>query len=80
MFQIPVSVENAPYTGSDFQRIFDAWLTLIFATISFNRSMGCDEIYPFVISPAVFTKLGFILEICRKPADSNRRSLSVVEY
>ena len=40
--------------------LVDAWLPIEFATNSLNRSMGLTDLYPFVISPRVVEKLGFI--------------------
>lgn len=71
--QMPMPISNDPYFVSDFQEIFDAWLSLTFAINSLNRSMGYDDFYPFVISPSVVRKLGFIHEICRKAMDSMSR-------
>jgi hypothetical protein len=50
-----------PYDGSaDMQTIIDAWLPLTFAMNSLNRSMGHPDLYPFVLSPEVVKKLGFV--------------------
>jgi hypothetical protein len=40
--------------------ITDAWVALSAALNSFNRSMGLPDPYPFVLSPRVNEKLGFI--------------------
>jgi hypothetical protein len=37
-----------------------AWVALSLALNSFNRSMGLADAYPFVLSPKVIEKLGFI--------------------
>ena len=42
------------------ERIVDAWLPLTVAVNSINRSMGQPDLYPFVLSPGVKIKLGFI--------------------
>jgi hypothetical protein len=48
-----------------------AWLPLTFAVNSLNRSMGQPDLYPFVLSPTVIGKLGFIhtriYEATRRP-------------
>jgi len=49
-----------PYKEKEFDIIFNWWLPLTFAMNSLNRSMGLQDIYPFVISPAVTQKLKFI--------------------
>jgi hypothetical protein len=43
--------------------LLDAWLPLTYALNAINRSMGADDIYPFVIPPPVVDKLGFIDEL-----------------
>jgi hypothetical protein len=40
--------------------IIDAWLPLTFAMNSINRSMGLQDLYPFVLGPGVVVKLAFI--------------------
>jgi len=40
--------------------ILDHWVPLTYALNAVNRSMGRDDLYPFVLSPAVITKLGFV--------------------
>ncbi|MBW3096909.1 zinc-binding metallopeptidase family protein [Pseudohoeflea coraliihabitans] len=46
-------------------QIADAWLALSAALNSFNRSMGHGDLYPFVLSPKVIEKLGFIHDLVR---------------
>jgi hypothetical protein len=53
-------ITKDPYVIRDFDRILDMWLPLTFAVNSLNRSMGHNDFYPFVISPAVMSKLRFI--------------------
>lgn len=43
--------------------IADAWLAISSALNSFNRSMGLQDVYPFVLSPKVVEKLGFIHDL-----------------
>jgi hypothetical protein len=43
--------------------IIDAWLPLTFAMNSLNRAMGLADLYPFVLSPTVVTKLGFVHDV-----------------
>jgi len=49
-----------PYGVDNFQMIIDDWLPLSFAMNSLNRAMGHMDLYPFVLSPAVIEKLGFV--------------------
>lgn len=43
-----------------FAPILEQWVALTFALNSLNRSMGIADLYPFVISPVVAEKLGFV--------------------
>ena len=58
--ELEASVDFDPYKAGDVQQLIDAWLPLTFALNSLNRCMGQADIYPFVLSPAVVEKLGFI--------------------
>ena len=50
-----------PYASdTDMQEIIDAWLPLTFAMNSLNRAMGSPDLYPFILSPTVVTKLAFV--------------------
>jgi hypothetical protein len=44
----------------DFDEIIDAWLPLTYALNAVNRSMGKDDLYPFVLSPTVLEKLRMV--------------------
>lgn len=46
--------------GTDIRRIVEAWIPLCFALNSVNRCLGQSDLYPFVLSPAVIDKLGFM--------------------
>ncbi len=52
-----------PYREPDMSVIVEAWLPLAFAVNSLNRSMGQPDLYPFILSAHVVTKLAFIHEI-----------------
>ena len=45
------------------EQIVEAWTALSSALNSLNRSMGLPDLYPFVLSPAVVGKLGFIHDL-----------------
>lgn len=62
--KIKTSINRDPYTVKDFTVVFNMWIPLTFAINSLNRSMGHDDFYPFVISPAVMAKLQFIHGVC----------------
>jgi hypothetical protein len=49
-----------PYGAENFDGVVAAWLPFTFAMNSVNRAMGMRDLYPFILSPAVIRKLGFI--------------------
>ena len=50
----------------DIRGLLDAWLPMTYALNALNRSMGANDIYPFVLAPKVVEKLGFIDELVRE--------------
>ena len=60
---LTATIELDPYDTAAMADIMDAWLPLTFAMNSLNRAMGNPDLYPFVLSPAVVTKLGFIHDV-----------------
>ena len=54
-----------PYDTSDIQALIDVWLPVSTALNSMSRTMGKDELYPFVLSPGVIRKLGFMNALVR---------------
>ncbi len=61
-----------PYKQSDFETIIEAWLPVTFAVNSINRSMGLDDLYPFVISPEAAGKLRAVHDIVKSAAKNDR--------
>ncbi len=51
--------------GIDFAEIVDHWLELSYALNQVNRSMGHDDLYPFVLAPKVTEKLAFVDHLVR---------------
>jgi len=49
--------------GEDFEALMDQWLSLSVLTNALNRSMGIEDAYPFVLTPAVRAKLQFVHEV-----------------
>ena len=49
-----------PVDGGDLRTILDAWLPLTYALNAVSRSMGSDDLYPFVIAAPVQAKLGVV--------------------
>jgi hypothetical protein len=53
------------YKADSIETLIAAWTPLSLAVNSLNRSMGQPDLYPFVLSPAVVTKLGYVHELVR---------------
>jgi len=49
-----------PVDDGDVRTLLDAWLPLTYALNAVSRSMGSDDLYPFVIAPPVQAKLGLV--------------------
>ncbi|BCO36598.1 hypothetical protein BMW24_015015 [Mycobacterium heckeshornense] len=52
--------ERPPLGPSAFRKIIEMWLPLSWSLNMVNRSMGRDDLYPFVLPAAVLDKMGFI--------------------
>jgi hypothetical protein len=73
---LSANISSDPYVATDIQSIMAAWLPFVFAMNSVSRTMGARELYPFVLSPAVIEKLGFIHNLIHKtiPAAASQTS------
>jgi hypothetical protein len=49
----------------EWRAMLDAWLPLTYALNAINRSLGEDDLYPFVLAPAAIDKLAFIDTLVR---------------
>jgi hypothetical protein len=65
---LKASITFDPYKQADFATIIEAWIPMTFAVNSINRSMGIDDLYPFVISPEVTEKLKVVHDIVKSYA------------
>jgi hypothetical protein len=64
-----VLAEANPDAGTGgFEPLLDEWLPLSYALNAVNRSMGKPDLYPFVLSPGVVEKLGFVHELVGRTA------------
>jgi hypothetical protein len=57
---LQAAIDFDPYRAGDIQPLIEAWLPLTFALNGLNRCMGQADIYPFILSPVVIEKIGFI--------------------
>ncbi len=63
-------IEENAYWCLDFDKIFKQWVPLSLMMNSINRSMGANDIYPFVINPTVKNKLQFIHDVIHHKSTS----------
>jgi hypothetical protein len=70
--ELSARIRFNPYEADDLDGIVNAWLPFTFATNSVNRAMGLRDLYPFILSPAVIGKLGFIHALVRTGARAGR--------
>ena len=57
-----------PDSEASFSDFLAGWLPLSYALNAVNRSMGRDDLYPFVLSDPVIRKLGFVHDLVRQAA------------
>ncbi|MYZ49473.1 zinc-binding metallopeptidase family protein [Propylenella binzhouense] len=57
---LSTAVDTDPYRAASMQEIVAAWVPVTFALNSINRCMGLPDLYPFVLTPPVVAKLGFV--------------------
>lgn len=53
------------YSIGDFRPIIEHWLPMTFALNSLNRSMGLQDLYPFVLPQPAIDKLAFVHRLVR---------------
>jgi hypothetical protein len=63
-----VEVDVHSYSEEDFNRLWDLWVPLTVAVNSLNRSMGHDDLYPFVLPAEAIEKLRFAHQCIRESA------------
>ena len=71
------SEHDAAASSRPFRDILATWLPLTYALNAVNRSMGADDLYPFVISPPVVDKLAFVHEVVGTAAGRRARPQGV---
>jgi len=57
-----------PYEETEIEPLVETWLDVSFAVNNLNRSMGQPDLYPFVLSPKVVEKLGYVMGLVRERA------------
>jgi hypothetical protein len=56
-------IDFDPHTSVSIDRLVRRWLPIAGAVNSINRCMGQPDLYPFVLTPAVIRKLGFVRDL-----------------
>jgi hypothetical protein len=57
---LTAKVDFDPYATGEFDAIASSWLPFVFAMNSLSRTIGLRDMYPFILTPTVIGKLGFI--------------------
>ena len=57
---------------ASFREVLDDWIPLTYALNALNRSLGKDDLYPFVLPDPVIEKLEFIDELVHKASRARR--------
>lgn len=70
--ELTARIRFNPYEARDVEALVNAWLPFTFAMNSVNRAMGLRDLYPFILSPAVVGKLGFIHGLVRDVAKARK--------
>ena len=63
---LSMDIDFAPQNAVSITALVEAWLPLTFAVNSLNRSMGQTDFYPFVLTPLVIDKLGFVHDLVHR--------------
>ena len=61
--KLAVRANFDPYTRGDIAAIVNNWVPLAAMLNNLNRAMGHPDAYPFILTPEVIEKLGFIHEL-----------------
>jgi hypothetical protein len=65
-----------PYAAENIQLVIDHWIPLALLLNNLNRSMGHPDAYPFVLTPQVIEKLGFVHRLVRNARTASETSAS----
>jgi hypothetical protein len=64
----PLHADPSALDEDDIHDVIGTWLPLSYALNAVSRSMGEDDLYPFVLSPRVMAKLAVVHELVRSAA------------
>ena len=74
-----LTVAFDPYRIVNVKDLVETWLHLAFAVNNLNRSMGQPDLYPFVLSPKVVQKIGFVIQLVQGNARKLETSVRAAE-
>jgi hypothetical protein len=61
--ELEAQVDFDPHKANNIDELIENWLPLTYAVNALNRSMGQPDFYPFILSPVVIAKLGYMHEL-----------------
>ena len=61
--ELEAEVDFDPHKAKNIDELIENWLPLTYAVNALNRSMGQPDFYPFILSPAVIAKLGYMHDL-----------------
>lgn len=61
--ELTARLDFDPYAGSGIDELIDNWIPLASLLNNLNRAVGQHDAYPFVLTPEVIAKLGFIARL-----------------
>jgi hypothetical protein len=65
--QLAADIRFDAYRIRNISTLVDNWVPLASLLNNLNRSMGLSDAYPFVLTPKIVEKLGFILRLVHQP-------------
>jgi len=64
--ELRTRIDFDPYTVASVDELFDRWVPLASLINNLNRAVGQHDAYPFVLTPVIVGKLGFIRNVARE--------------
>jgi len=61
--ELTASIRFDPYRAGPISQLIDNWVPLASLLNNLNRAVGQNDAYPFVLTPAVIEKLGFVRKV-----------------
>jgi len=77
---LPHLSDQTAVTEASFDSLMRRWFALTYVLNSLNRSMGMGDAYPFVLAPAVVTKLRFVHDVVVASSQMMMQESSLVAY